>query len=422
MKKYVMYVPILLLILCSIISISVFSKRNDFTYRWVSRNEDTPNENLDAIEDLKYHFTVYENTQYWDMKGVGNTFYSTYKRGYLFDNEQHKFQIYLKTIPNEETKKIMQQQGPVEEGRLASTSSVNYEMYINDKGNKKLVHKTSVKVKNSLDCFQIRESYMYGDRQYDAVFTSQDNNVYFDDINPSTEMIGHVAPNGNTYFYISPRMYNINKSKVEFSSDPTGIYMMNKQKQIKRIHAFDMKREDILDMILYKDKLALIVLKNNTLFLSLYDNDGKLLDEIKLKEKIDDWKVVKLHLAGDKLVSDVLKHAGVHEELKVFEIQDKTLKQIDSFVYRQTSNDIIKSFKYENQRLYILSKKLGDWINQEGSICLEILEKDKVLYDGLLQGSFLEDKVFDNSGYNGDQRSYANMNNTIRQVVFLDFD
>ena len=185
----------------------------------------------------------------------------------------------------------------------------------------------------------------------------------------------------------------MNFDLVEFDKDPTGIYKIDKAGKVSQILSMNVKKETILYMTAFKERLAAVVEKNGKLYGHLYSTNGKLLDEFLFEEELNQTNSLMLYAEEDALmyIQEPI-YNSMERDVRIYDISDNKLKQIDRMVLAEKQITALDGFMIDAILHYDRTKGvLYSIVNNNTTLSITAQNKKKVLYSSSLFGDYSDD-------------------------------
>lgn len=468
MKKYMGYLPLLLLCLIVLFSQLVYGRRNDFSVELstLSEQENKSVGDPEVIADLKYSFYIGDSNSYntsvdsgniWRVDAVGDSFKLTYEP-HWYQNMQYQEaaaivdnvimagieKVYdAKTMPMSEIEKNCE--GYDQDGAQYCTYAANldhlsytvtigrYSQYngyaykketrekefnktftVKTKNGKKEIPVTYNKNTNN-DEIYIYTSFSYGNAD-DKYGNLRNNGSY---ATPSVT----IGEEGFTF--IGALQFDVNFNVVEFEEDPTGIYRIDKDGNVTQVIAMDVKKETILAMEAFKENLVTIVEKNGKLYGRLYSTAGKLLDEFQFKEDLSQTGQIGIIQEKEQVifVQEPI-YDSQNREVTIYDVQDDEFTRMDQLILPIANlttnvmfNDIILHYDQDKKMLYAIS-------NEQSSLIVMALNNKKILYSSRLFGDYGDDEKLalpqagELIGSNAYENAVSHLLNTQKRTIY----
>ena len=197
----------------------------------------------------------------------------------------------------------------------------------------------------------------------------------------------------DTYISIGALQFDVNFDLVEFDKDPTGIYKIDKAGKVSQILSMNVKKETILYMTTFKERLAAVVEKNGKLYGRLYSTDGKLLDEFLFEEELNQINSLMLYAEEDALmIIQEPIYNSIEREVRIYDISDNKLKQIDRMVLVEKQIMASNGFVMNAILHYDQAKGvLYSIVNNNTTLSITAQNKKEVLYSSSLFGDYSDD-------------------------------
>lgn len=424
MKKYHAYIPLICIMICAVLSLAIWGKRNDFhiALRETSDSEHESVGNFDEIKDLKYTLGVGTYNQDWIIKGNGKNLTTTYTmepdQSVYLSHRKYNFKYYrsIRPILNEAyfDKKDVK---TAKESGYSTDENYNmvkvqkadfiFEVYDADK-NRIPITTFQIETKNKEK--ELDFSYTLPDAPEQKVWLGGEGQYYndFTDLNEEPMIL-----NDMEFIAIGVGSFDFKPSEVNFSKPVGGIYRIENGK-VKQIVKMDMDQDMLYTACLGKDKLYAIVQKKGTVYLDQYDIDGKLLHEMKLNIE-PNLNEAEITVKDDRVFASVVVATDTMNRTTSV----VTIQNMDVETFRYDAGNYNYKYKYKDGKLIILSK-------QSNTINLRVLDKDKKLFDSDFYGDYQDDQkiTLDSRYYSSEYVNpiYRLLNTEQREIGIIDVE
>lgn len=467
MKKYMGYLPLLLLCLIVLFSQLVYGRRNDFCVELstLSEQENKSVGDPEAIADLKYSFYIGDSNSYntsvdsgnaWRVDAVGDSFKLTYEPQ-VFDRNQFQHENRADTVVDVNIEpQLYEKMMPISEENMNCTTfynngtpicvfetalnqltyTITFEQYKVDSDYLKevtSVHTVHAKVVSKNGNANIPVTYQKneynGKEEITAEVTSQNGNAddrYGNLKNYGPSEAQSVRIQDDSFLCIGALQFSVNFDDVKFEKDPTGIYRINKAGKVTQIVSTDVEKETILYMKAFKEKLIAIVEKGGYLYSRLYSTDGKLLDEFKFKEGLDQTNSMMLYPEHDTIlfIQESI-YDSTDQETLIYDIQNNKFVQIDRMILadskamKMNGYPIDSIFHYDTGKgvLYLI-------VNENSNLIISAQNNKKILYSSRLFGDYGDDEKLalpqagELIGSNAYENAVSHLLNTQKRTIY----
>ncbi|MCR0264117.1 hypothetical protein MKC73_09410 [[Clostridium] innocuum] len=433
MKKYCSYLPVCMLCLIVLLSQLVSSRRNDFSVglSTIAEQENKAVGDPKEIEDLHYSFYIadaimngksVESGNAWRIDAKGNHFQVTYEPQKMYTTYRYKESedtstlVDVRPVYDQETMPISDNvlncdtyysDGAPVCSYEADLKQLSYEIVFEqyDTSGKK-----AEKLKNNYtNTYTLlaksgkkdipvtyNEAYIRGKKQMYIRTTFSNGNAddKYGNLKVYEASKASVAKiQDDTYISIGALQFDVNFDMVDFDKDPTGIYKIDKAGKVSQILSMNVKKETILYMTAFKERLAAVVEKNGKLYGHLYSTNGKLLDEFLFEEELNQTNSLMLYAEEDALmyIQEPI-YNSMERDVRIYDISDNKLKQIDRMVLAEKQITASDGFMIDAILHYDRTKGiLYSIVNNITTLNITAQNKKKVLYSSSLFGDYSDD-------------------------------